>query len=400
MAPGSLPLMVALWPLLGRVSSGNRLREPSPQCQASFAWGAPRAHGRGGCSYWGTELSVCPSHQLLPMTSLGTNPTAGTPCIQLSVVACGPRLQETLVMLKSSVLTMRSCVHAHIFAEDELHGAFRAELAAWPAAFKKSFSFTMYAISFPQSHTANWKQLFKPCASQRLFLPLILQSLDAVLYVDTDILFLSPVEDLWSYFYRFNSSQLAGMAPEHEATQIGWYNRFARHPYFGKTGINSGVMLFNLTRVRQTFFKNDLSPSPLPWDDLLLPLYHKYRLNLTWGDQDLLNIIFHHNSEKLYVLPCQWNFRPDHCMYGLNCATALPLGAHVLHGNRGVYHNDKQPAFSAVYEAIRHFPFGGDVERHLLAPLRAALQGTEHTYCGRMPAVFTASLQCSTLTSS
>jgi len=54
---------------------------------------------------------------------------------------------------------------------------------------------------------------------------------------------------------RFNSSQLAGMAPEHEATQIGWYNRFARHPYFGKTGINSGVMLFNLTRVRQTFFK-------------------------------------------------------------------------------------------------------------------------------------------------
>ena len=33
----------------------------------------------------------------------------------------------------------------------------------------------------------------------------------------------------------------------------------------------------------------------MTWQEMLLPLYKKYKLNITWGDQDLLNIIFHHN---------------------------------------------------------------------------------------------------------
>ena len=33
------------------------------------------------------------------------------------------------------------------------------------------------------------------------------------------------------------------MAPEHEETNTAWYSRFARHPYYGLTGINSGVSM-------------------------------------------------------------------------------------------------------------------------------------------------------------
>lgn len=33
----------------------------------------------------------------------------------------------------------------------------------------------------------------------------------------------------------------------------------------------------------------------LRWEEILMPLLQKYKLNITWGDQDLLNIIFHHN---------------------------------------------------------------------------------------------------------
>lgn len=40
-------------------------------------------------------------------------------------------------------------------------------------------------------------------------------------------------------------------------------------------------------------------------------------------------------------------------MYGSNCRGAELEGVSVLHGNRGVYHDDKQPTFKAVYEAIR-----------------------------------------------
>ncbi|TKS73671.1 Glucoside xylosyltransferase 1 [Collichthys lucidus] len=271
----------------------------------------------------------------------------------LAVVACGPRLEETLTMLKSAVLLSKKPLHFYIFAEDDLHDIFRKALVSWPRAVQTKFNFSIYPITFPKENANEWKKLFKPCASQRLFLPLILKEVDSLLYVDTDILFLQPVEDIWALLSQFNSSQLAAMAPEHEEPRIGWYNRFARHPYYGKTGINSGVMLMNMTRLRDKFFKNDMTTVALRWEEILMPLLQKYKLNITWGDQDLLNIIFHHNPESLYVFPCQWNYRPDHCIYGSNCQQAEQEGVFILHGNRGVYHDDKQPAFRAVYEAIQ-----------------------------------------------
>lgn len=79
--------------------------------------------------------------------------------------------------------------------------------------------------------------------------------MDSLLYVDTDILFLQPVEEIWSFLSLFNSSHVAAMAPEHEEPRIAWYNRFARHPYYGRTGVNSGVMLMNMTRIRGRLFK-------------------------------------------------------------------------------------------------------------------------------------------------
>lgn len=58
-------------------------------------------------------------------------------------------------------------------------------------------------------------------------------------------------------------------------------------------------------------------------------------------------------AESLFVFPCHWNYRPDHCIYGSNCAAAEQHGVYILHGNRGVYHDDKQPAFRAIYTAIQ-----------------------------------------------
>lgn len=43
----------------------------------------------------------------------------------LAVVACGPRLEETLTMLKSALLFSKKPLHFYIFAEDELHVSFK-----------------------------------------------------------------------------------------------------------------------------------------------------------------------------------------------------------------------------------------------------------------------------------
>ena len=70
------------------------------------------------------------------------------------------------------------------------------------ATAKTQFVSRVHPIQYPGSddddeQAKQWKKLFKPCASQRLFLPQILASVDSLLYVDTDVVFLAPVEDLW-----------------------------------------------------------------------------------------------------------------------------------------------------------------------------------------------------------
>ncbi|XP_072291806.1 glucoside xylosyltransferase 1-like [Eucyclogobius newberryi] len=343
--------------------------------------------------YWRLPADVCGVNCLME-TSDGDGSSKEPPDVRshLAVVACGPRLEETLTMLKSALLFSNKPLHFYIFAENALQDSFKNALNSWPLVVRRKFNFTIFPITFPKENEKEWKKLFKPCSSQRLFLPLILQDVDSLLYVDTDILFLQPVEELWTLLSQFNSSQLAAMAPEHEEPRIGWYNRFARHPYYGRTGINSGVMLMNMTRIRAKYFKNDMTTVPLRWGEMLMPLLQKYKLNITWGDQDLLNIIFHHNPESLLVFRCEWNYRPDHCIYGSNCHTADHQGVFILHGNRGVFHDDKQPAFRAVYNAIQKHQFGEDL-KFLLEPLEASLRSTTNTYCGRSSHLFTKRLK-------
>uniref|UniRef100_A0A3Q0T5H4 UDP-D-xylose:beta-D-glucoside alpha-1,3-D-xylosyltransferase n=1 Tax=Amphilophus citrinellus TaxID=61819 RepID=A0A3Q0T5H4_AMPCI len=308
--------------------------------------------------------------------------------MHLAVVACGNRLDETLTMVKSALLFSLKKIKFHIFAEDPLAPQFEERLNQWPRSISAKFQYRIYPISFSVGNADEWKKLFKPCAAQRLFLPVILKDVDSLLYVDTDVLFLRPMDDIWNLLKSFNGTQLAAMAPEHEVPKIGWYSRFARHPFYGVTGVNSGVMLMNLTRIRSTLFKNSMIPSGLSWDDLLHPLYQKYKNHITWGDQDLLNIIFHYNPERLFIFPCQWNYRPDHCMYGSNCKGAEEEGVSILHGNRGVYHDDKQPAFKVVYDAIRDFPFEENMFQSLFYPIQTKFLDTVNTLCGRIPQVF------------
>lgn len=299
--------------------------------------------------------------------------------IHVAVVACGDRADETMVMLKSAVI-MTPFIHLvlHVFAERQLHSFFIQQLDFWSPEVLEGLEYRIYDITFPDGENADeWKKLFKPCASQRLFLPTLLTEVDSLIYVDTDILFVSPLSKLWAFFSQFNATQLVALAPEHEDSSVGWYNRFARHPYVPPLGVNSGVMLMNLTRLRQS-----------KWLPSLLEYYKEYRLKITWGDQDLINIYFHYFPEQLYIYPCDWNYRPDHCMYMSVCKPAEQHGAFVLHGCRRVMHNEKQPAFKAVYTAFKEHRFGQDLEFVLLPRLKENLEAVKDTQCGKVAGIF------------
>lgn len=72
-------------------------------------------------------------------------------------------------------------------------------------------------------------------------------------------------------------------------------------------------------------------------------------------DQDILNNFFYTNNDKLYVLPCYWNFRHGHCIYNLKCNP--PNGIKLIHGaaltftKEGFYGNAQQIIYN-FYESI------------------------------------------------
>lgn len=87
------------------------------------------------------------------------------------MVACGQRLQETLVMIKSALLfnSSKDKLHFLVFAEEQLQSSFNEKLYDWRSLRKDEFEFTLFPLQFPAN--GEWKTLFKPCAAQRLFLP-------------------------------------------------------------------------------------------------------------------------------------------------------------------------------------------------------------------------------------
>lgn len=257
--------------------------------------------------------------------------------IHVVIVACGKaRSEEAIVSIRSAILSTAfpEQLTFHIF-HDEKDGndiiIFSQRLTAWQAT--AHFQFHLYHSSLP----AYYADLFAPCASQRLFLHESLPStVDRVLYVDSDTIFLEDVALLWKEFERFSDSiTIAALAAEHEPShQFAYYKDEASHPYYnqgGVHGLNSGVILLDLKTLRSD-----------PWNDELDMLLSTYTLR--YHDQDLLNLYFYSHPERLELLSCRWNYRTDHCFYQAHChdVGAADSGEKamigLLHGNRGSFH--------------------------------------------------------------
>lgn len=120
---------------------------------------------------------------------------------------------------------------------------------------------------------------------------------------------------------------------------LGWYPRFAQHPFYGDLGLNSGVMLMNLQRMRAT-----------RWHEEIKNIFRNYNKKIVFGDQDLINIYFHNNPKEVHILPCEYNYRSDHCMH-YNDLCEAKRGVSIIHGSRGAFHDaiEDDPMFRQIY---------------------------------------------------
>ncbi|RXG56063.1 Glucoside xylosyltransferase 1 [Armadillidium vulgare] len=158
-------------------------------------------------------------------------------------------------------------------------------LSQWPENIRNKILLEKGKIVYPKN--GNFREKFRLCASERLFLHEALPSEEAVIFLDTDIIFLKSPEILWEEFAFFNSDQLSGLSPS-----LYLYHRRRNFPVYGKSGLNAGVWMMNLTRIRSI---------PGGWTNTILKIASHYERKLKHFDQDIANIIFNKALFKAFL---------------------------------------------------------------------------------------------------
>lgn len=131
--------------------------------------------------------------------------------------------------------------------------------------------------------------------------------------VDIDTKFKSDPSLLWAQFDHFSSTELIGLSPElspvyrhalysyrnskHGKTKVG-------EPYSegGYPGLNSGVILLNLDKLRMSKIFSDLCEK-----NTVKTLAKKYSFRGHLGDQDFYTLLGIERPELIHILPCTWN---------------------------------------------------------------------------------------------
>lgn len=132
-----------------------------------------------------------------------------------------------------------------------------------------------------------------------------------LIMLDVDLKFANDIRNLWSQFDEFKDTNLIGIARDAQPVyrHVFWQyrsenpdTRVGSPPPDGLTGFNSGVLLLDLERMRQSSLYQQLI-TPESIEKLTKKFYFKGHL----GDQDFFSIVSMEHDELFYILPCSWN---------------------------------------------------------------------------------------------
>ncbi|KAH8065615.1 hypothetical protein JL721_8168 [Aureococcus anophagefferens] len=204
--------------------------------------------------------------------------------------------------------------------------------------------------------------VFKPCAVVKLFLPSLLAKNDtaglgAAVYVDTDVLFLDDPQRVWvdAVGALAASGAVAAAAAEHGDLEAGcsstdhFYDHEERETprAFADDGANTGVVALNFTRARAVGYEARLVEALLDLDR------SGGERALSLGDQSVFNVAAGNASLDVARLPCEFNYRTDHCAHDAFDCGRCGSAPRLLHAPRSAAHADSAhhvPAFGVFYD--------------------------------------------------
>ena len=148
---------------------------------------------------------------------------------------------------------------------------------------------------------------FKRCAGARLYAADALSSVQRLVYVDADTVLVHEPRRLWAEFDLHNESTLLAAAWEgsgHGGALSYYVLKDRGFPFYPPYGLNSGVLLLDLDKIRRVRLQSGLS-----WNQEMRRLFSLYGDKLAFGDQDVLNIICAMQSALCMPLPAGYNYR-------------------------------------------------------------------------------------------
>jgi len=289
------------------------------------------------------------------------------------------QIRQAAVMLKSAALFSKKRLHFHVLSDSiDLYSSLVNTTSGWPDRYRGKLRFSRHKVWYPEGRE-DMKEMFRVCATERLFIPDMFPKLDKAIYVDTDLIFMRPVEDLWAHFDNFDSQQVAAMAP-----CLLHYNSHRNSvPYYGDTGLNAGIMHMDLDRMREM---------EGGWTQTNLDMFDKYKTMIKLADQDILNILFHFLPERVYELGCQWNYRAFQCSTGENtCKATLKEGVSIIHGNALAFVKGHEMKIQKIFEAFENHNLTTDKPGKLFVQLKAGLAQVDHedmaSKCKEIPGI-------------
>jgi glycosyltransferase-like protein LARGE len=210
-------------------------------------------------------------------------------------------------LLKSLFFYRISPVHFHIIVNKVSERVLKTLFETWNLPQSNT---TFYDINdlvqdvrwVPNSHYSGIFGLLK------LVFPKIvpLNVTKKIVVLDTDLTFLSDIQELWKIFDKFNSKQAVGIVENQSDYYVKKNGKIKPWPASGR-GFNSGVLLYHLERLKR-----------LDWPGLWSSVAKKVALiygSTRLGDQDIINAVLLQHTELLYQVPCYWNTQlSDHAL--------------------------------------------------------------------------------------
>ena len=332
------------------------------------------------------------------------------PRVHLVAVACEGKsksaIDEARNMIKSAVLlSTEKRIKVTIFTNEGNQDHVKSMFMSWPLHAQDKLDLEVRVVKYPlpPEEISEFRNWWGPCASFRLFLPDVMKDTDSVIYVDSDTLFIDSPQSLWAHFDHFNENQIGALAP-----RVGWdfkvpasNQNFIMTPKGSVTQVNSGVFLINLTRMREPDLvtSETISLETFKWDSkLFIPLYYRFKKDM-FGDQNLINTIFHYNAEKIYFLPCRWNYHHKFCFDQASersCPEADEHGAAIAHGNAKTFYNNYSPVFKALNDGFTAYRWDNDLNQSLYKEIERRVKDPSvenHEHCGHHSETFLKSLR-------